>query len=125
MYICILNISTIKRDSLQCIPIFNIQNCNFSISIGHFRVPKTLNIIIIQSNLFLWTLLYDGQLVWSQKSQKPCNPYLYNIDTSVKRTLGSVPLKSVLKRFHIIISNVHFHSKITPRSSSRQNYYII
>ena len=42
---------------------------------------------------------YYGQFVWSQKSQKSYIPYLYNTETSVKRTLGSVPLVSVLKSF--------------------------
>ena len=48
------------------------------------------------------SLIYYGQFVWSQKSQKSCIPYLYNTDTSVKRTLGSAPLVSVLKRFDFI-----------------------
>ena len=30
-------------------------------------------------------------------------PYLYNTDTSVKRTIGFVPLVSVLKRFDCIL----------------------
>ena len=34
-------------------------------------------------------------------------PYLYNTDTSVKRTLGSVPLVSVLKRFDSNIEDDH------------------
>ena len=42
---------------------------------------------------------YYGQFFWSQKSQKSYIPYLYNTETSVKRTLGSVPLVSVLKSF--------------------------
>ena len=42
------------------------------------------------------TPLYYGQFVWSQKCQKSYIPYLYNTDTSVKWTLGSVPLVSVL-----------------------------
>ena len=51
----------------------------------------------IQSNLSLRTPLYYGQFVWSQKCQKSYIPYLYNTYTSVKPTIGSVPL--VLKRF--------------------------
>ena len=47
----------------------------------------------------IWTPLCYEQFVWSQKCQKSYIPYLYNMDTSVKRTLGSVPLVSVLKRF--------------------------
>ena len=35
----------------------------------------------------------------SQKCQKSYIPYPFNTDTSVKRTLGSVTLLSVLKRF--------------------------
>ena len=54
---------------------------------------------LIQSNLSVQTPLYYRQFVWSQKCQKSYIPYLYNTDTSVKRTLGSVPLVSVLKRF--------------------------
>ena len=53
---------------------------------------------LIQCNLSLRTPLYYGQFVWSQKCQKPYIPYLYNTDTTVKRTLSSVPLVSVLKR---------------------------
>ena len=45
------------------------------------------------------TPVHYGQFVWSQKCQKSYIPYLYNMDTSVKRTLGSVPLVSILKRF--------------------------
>ena len=53
------------------------------------------------SILSLRAPLYYGQFVWSQKCQKSYIPYLYtcNTDTSVKWTLGSVPLVSVLKRF--------------------------
>ena len=54
---------------------------------------------LIQSNLSVQTPLYYRQFVWSQKCQKSYIPYLYNTDTSVKQTLGSVPLVSVLKRF--------------------------
>ena len=43
--------------------------------------------------------LYYGQFVWSQKCQKSYIPYLYNTDTSVNWTLGSVPLVPVLKWF--------------------------
>ena len=55
--------------------------------------------LIIQSNLSLSTPLYYGQFVWSQKCQKSYFPYLYNTNTSVKWTLGSVLLVSVLERF--------------------------
>ena len=60
---------------------------------------------IVQSNLLLtdtsiiWIPLSYRQFVWSQKCQKSYIPYLYNTDTSVKWTLGSVNLVSVLKRF--------------------------
>ena len=56
----------------------------------------------VQSIPSLQTPLYYGHFVWSQKCQKSYIPYLYNTDTwsSVKWTLGSVPLVSVLKRFH-------------------------
>ena len=53
----------------------------------------------IQRNLYLRTPLHCGQFVWSHKCQKSYVPYLYNTDTSVVRTIGSVPLVSVLKRF--------------------------
>ena len=53
----------------------------------------------VQSNLSLRTPLYYGQFVQSQKCKNTYIPYLYNTDTSVKRTNGSVPLVSVLKRF--------------------------
>ena len=55
--------------------------------------------IELQSNLFLRTPLYYGQFVWSLKYQKSYILYLYNTETSIKRTIGSVPLVSVLKRF--------------------------
>ena len=45
------------------------------------------------------TPLYYGQFVWSEKCQKSYIPYPYNTDKSVNRTIGSVPLVSVLKRF--------------------------
>ena len=48
------------------------------------------------------TPLYYGQFIWSPKCQKSYIPYLYNMDASVKQTLGSVPLVSVLKRFDCI-----------------------
>ena len=54
---------------------------------------------LITDTFIVRTPLYYGQFVWSQKCQKSYTPYLYNTDTSVKRTLGSVPLVSVLKRF--------------------------
>ena len=65
----------------------------------------------LQFNLSLRTPLCYGRFVWSQKCQKSYIHYLYNTDTSVKRTLGSVPLVSVLKRFDSITlkhSLVHF-----------------
>ena len=65
----------------------------------------------LQFNLSLRTPLCYGRFVWSQKGHKSYIHYLYNTDTSVKRTLGSVPLVSVLKRFDSITlkhSLVHF-----------------
>ena len=62
----------------------------------------------VQSNLSLRTPLYYGQFIWSQKSQKLYIPYLYNTDTSVKRTLGSVSLVTVLKRFDYMYNTVKF-----------------
>ena len=44
------------------------------------------------------TPLYYRQFLWSKKCQKSYIPYLYDTDTSVKQTLGSVPLVSILKR---------------------------
>ena len=70
---------------------------------GEFKaalgVGLGVRICYIQSNLSLRTPVYYGQFVRSQKCQKSYIPYLYYTDTSVKRTLGSVPLVSVLKRF--------------------------
>ena len=40
--------------------------------------------------------------------QKSYIPYLYNTDTSVKQTVGSVPLLSVLKRFDCMIKFYKF-----------------
>ena len=57
----------------------------------------------VQSNLCLQTPLYYAQFIWSQKSQKSYIPYLYSTDTSIKRTLGSVHLVSVLQRFDCIV----------------------
>ena len=57
------------------------------------------NIIGYYTRAIIRTPLYYKQVVWSQKCQKSYIPYLYNTDTSVKQTLGSVPLASVLKRF--------------------------
>ena len=57
------------------------------------------NIIGYYTRATIRTPLYYKQVVWSQKCQKSYIPYLYNTDTSVKRTLGSVPLASELKRF--------------------------
>ena len=54
---------------------------------------------VIQSKLSLRTPHYYGQLVWFQKCPKSYIPYLYNTETSVKRTFSSVILVSVLKRF--------------------------
>ena len=53
----------------------------------------------LPSNPSLRTPLNYRQFVWSQNCQKSHIPYLYNTDTSVKQTLGSVPLVSVLKSF--------------------------
>ena len=41
------------------------------------------------------TPLDYGEFIWFQKCQKSHMPYLYNTDTPVKRTLGSVRLVSV------------------------------
>ena len=59
----------------------------------------------VQSNLSLRTPLYYGQFVWSQRCQKSYIPYHYNTDMSVKRTIDSVPLVSVLRRFDCNLSN--------------------
>ena len=76
------------------------------------RSWEVTNIILgLQFNLSLRTPLCYGRFVWSQKCQKLYIHYLCNTDTSVKRTLGSVPLVSVLKRFDSITlkhSLVHF-----------------
>ena len=79
---------------------------NKEIDGGHSGVRKLSvfpsvfnNLMIVQSNLSLRTPLYYGEFVWSQKCQKSYILYLYNTDTSVKRTLGSVHLMSLLKRF--------------------------
>ena len=54
---------------------------------------------VLTDTSIIRTPLYYGEFVWSQKCQKSYILYLYNTDTSVKRTLGSVHLMSVLKRF--------------------------
>ena len=45
----------------------------------------------------------DTSLLWTvhlvPEMPKIIHPYPYNTDTSAKRTLGSVPLVSILKRF--------------------------
>ena len=60
----------------------------------------------LRSNLSLRTPFYYGQFVWFQKCQKSYVPYLCNKDTSVKRTLGSVPLVFVIKRFDCIVKSI-------------------
>ena len=61
--------------------------------------------IIYSLTSIIRTPLHNGQFVLSQKSQKSCIPYLYNTDTSVKRTIGSVSLVSILKRFDCSVFN--------------------
>ena len=67
-----------------------------------------LLLIYIQSNLSFGHLYNTDPSIMDSsfgprnaknQCQKSYIPYLYNMDTSVKRTLGSVPLVSVLKRF--------------------------
>ena len=94
----------------------------------HIKANFQLDKMSVQSNLSLRTPLYCGQFVkfvhslFCSRSSfldelarnrllrrltvrlvtempKSYIPSLYNTDTSVKRTLGSVPLVSVLKRF--------------------------
>ena len=82
---------------------------------------------VVHSNHSLRTPLYYGQFVWSQKCQKSYIPYFYTTDTSVNRTLGSVPLVSVLKRFDCIeVGNVWFLAFLEPNELSvieRCRYY--
>ena len=63
------------------------------------RLKKKLLVCYAYSLTSPFGHLYYGWFVWSQKCQKSYIPYLYNTDTSVKQTLGSAPLVSVLKRF--------------------------
>ena len=74
------------------------------------RTPLYYAHLSITDTSIIRTPLYYGQFVWSQKSQKSFIPYLYDTDTSVKWTLGSVPLLSVLKRFDCtwFIRSCHF-----------------
>ena len=58
----------------------------------------------LQSNLSLRTPLYYRRFFWSQKCQKSYIPYLYNTDTSVKRTLCSGPLVSVERSLTVLSS---------------------
>ena len=67
--------------------------------------PKTfqgknglVKVLFLTDTSIIRTRLYYEQFVWSQKCRKSYIPYPYNMDTSVKWTLGSVPLVSVLKR---------------------------
>ena len=59
--------------------------------------PYSYAKLTVQSNLSLRTPFYYGQIVWFQKCKKSYIPYFYNTDTSVKRTLGSVPLAAWLR----------------------------
>ena len=59
------------------------------------------------------TPLYYGQFVLSQKCQKSYIPYLYNTATSVKRTLSSVPLVSVLIWRGLTVVDTHRFVKIS------------
>ena len=83
-----------------------IDHAQFLLFICNMTLYSELRYYSSHSNLSLRTPLYYGQFVWSQKCQKSYIPYLHNTDTSVKRTLGSVPLMFVLKRFDCIESNV-------------------
>ena len=67
------------------------------------------------------TPLYYGQFVWSQKCQKSYIPYLYYTDTSVKGTLDSVPLVSVLRgltvqalNFQVTLTSDDWHLNLLP-----------
>ena len=94
-------------------------------------LPNLWLLLVLQSNLsspIIWTPLYYGQFVWSQKCQKSYIPYLYNTDTSVKRTLGSVPLLSVLQGFDCTsyvalgiekVINFIMHKQTLPSSPKR------
>jgi len=87
----------------QLIPVQANGNLYLLSKLISFIVYWVFYFLFIQSNLSLRTALYYGQFVWSQKCQKSYIPYLYNI--SVKRTLGSVPLVSVLKRFDCMLTS--------------------
>ena len=91
-----------------------------SITLSEFGKKKLTGIVSlgtdlgqqVQSNLSLRTPLYYGQFVWSQRCQKSYIPCLYNTDISVKRTTGSVPLVSILRRFDCNLFN-HFLTVFT------------
>ena len=71
------------------------------------RISNTLIIKLLQQNFknkkYSLTSPYGHLSItdssFGQKCQNSYIPYLYHTDTSVKRTIGSVPLVSVLKRF--------------------------
>ena len=76
------------------------KKCPFPQNRGVLSIGVTNTVYpLLMDTSIIRTSLYYGQFVWSHKCQKSKIPYLYNTDTSVKRTLGSVPLVSVLKRF--------------------------
>ena len=82
----------------------------------------------MQSNLSIRTRkpLHYGKFVWSQqKCQKSYITYLHNTDTSVKRTLGSVPLVSVLKRFDCKWFTAFFNNMRPPHTKNLINGYVI
>ena len=76
----------------------------------------------------LWSKIFQPLytiFVWSQKCQKSCIPYLYNTDTSVKRTLGSVPLVSVLKRFDCNLSFSFCCQLVYPQDLARADAVMV
>ena len=68
---------------------------------------------------------YTPIFVWSQKCQKSYIPYLYNTDTSVKWTLGSVPLVSVLKRFDCNLSFSFCCQLVYPQDLARADAVMV
>ena len=100
-----------KKQNICCyITVFKTPKVDLFISFGVSGLIKLVTLYchttvssLLMDTSITWTPVYYGQFVWSQKCQKSYIPDLYNTDTSVKQTLGSVPLVSVLKRFDCVL----------------------
>ena len=97
-----VNVITLKWEIILAGGLPDLSGLPHLSGVPNLQVNRPLVFIHVQSILSLPTPLYYGQFIWYQKCQTSYIPYLYHTDTAVKRTIGSVPLVSVLKRFDCI-----------------------